>query len=190
MRSSTSQPRTAKPEEILQATVDAFRDGDRQAFKALYDRFEQPIYRFCRHMMVDEAVARDAFQETFIRMYENRQSLRTNNVQSWLFSIARRVCLNLIRSRRKNHEAFDETFHGDSMSIEGDIFLKEHLEKAMGQLPVALREALILRDVEGYSYQQISEIAGIDLSLAKVRVYRARLHMRRMLTPVVQERGR
>jgi len=170
--------------------VDAFRDGDRDAFKSLYDRFEQPIYRFCRHMMNDEAAARDAFQETFIRMFENRQTLRTNNVQSWLFSIARRVCLNMIRSRRKQHESFDETFHGDALSFTGDVFLREHLEKAMTQLPVSLREALVLRDVEGHSYNEIAEIVGIDLSLAKVRVYRARLHMRRLLSPVVSERGR
>jgi RNA polymerase sigma-70 factor, ECF subfamily len=190
MRSSKTSIRRRNQEEILEVTVDAFREGDRDAFRMLYERFDQPIYRFCRHMMTDEVLARDAFQETFIRMYENRRTLRTYNVQSWLFSIARRVCLNHLRSRRRNHESFDETFHGDSVSLQSDVFLKEHLEKAMEQLPLALKEALILRDVEGHSYNEIAEIVGIDLSLAKVRVYRARLHMRRLLMPVVEERGR
>ena len=191
MRTSSTQKRVKVQDEILDATVDAFRDGDLDAFRTLYDRFEQPIYRFCRHMMIEEAPTRDAFQETFIRMFENRRTLRTYNIQSWLFSIARRVCLNHIRARRRSHESFDEAYHGDFDHVAGhDVFLREQLEKAMAQLPVSLREALILRDVEGHSYNEIAEIVGIDLSLAKVRVYRARLHMRRLLTTVVAERGR
>ena len=135
-------------------------------------------------------MAGDAFQETFIRMYQHHRDLRTSNIQSWLFAIARRVCLNLIRTRKRQNEVFNEDLHGGAETSVGDVFLKEHLEKAMSKLPVTLREALILRDVEGHSYQEIATICGIDLSLAKVRVFRARQHMRRILTPVVVERGR
>jgi RNA polymerase sigma-70 factor (ECF subfamily) len=50
-----------------------------------------------------------------------------------------------------------------------------------------LKEALLLREYEGYSYQEIAEILGIDLSLAKVRVHRARVQLRKILTPIVKE---
>ena len=190
MRNPVTHKREEVDQQILLHLVEAFRGGDRQAFRALYDRFEQPIYRFCRHMVSDEDLARDAFQETFIRMYENRTSLRTTNIQSWLYAIARRVCLNLLRSKRKGHEAFDEAFHGEAEEMKGDVFLREHLDAALAKLPITLKEALILRDVEGHSYKEIADIVGIDLSLAKVRVYRARLHMRRLLSAVVPERNK
>ncbi len=190
MRSKTPSATTKIAEEELPAIVAAFKEGDRAAFRRLYDHFERPIFRFCRHLTGDEAMAGDAFQETFIRMYEHHRELRTSNIQSWLFAIARRVCLNMIRARRRSLEAFDEDLHGAEPLSIGDVFLREHLERAMQQLPVTLREALILRDVEGHSYQEIAVICGIDLSLAKVRVFRARQHMRRILTPVLTERGR
>lgn len=190
MRNQPTSDRRSVDEDVLQRVVDAFKEGDRQAFRVLYDRFEHPIHRFCRHLVSDEALARDAFQETFIRMYEHRRDLRGENIQSWLFSIARRVCLNLLRSRRRTFEEFDEGQHELVEHVESDILLREHLDRALALLPVTLREALLLRDVEGHSYQEIAEIVGIDLSLAKVRVYRARLIMRKHLSPIVAERSK
>ncbi len=190
MRKPKTYKHSKVAHDLMQDVVEAFRAGDRQAFRVLYDHFEQPIYRFCRHMMSDDMLARDAFQETFIRMYENRTTLRTENIQSWLYSISRRVCLNMIRSRRSQHDPFDELYHGTEQQYAGDVFLREHLDNALAQLPLTLKEALILRDVEEHSYQEIAQIVGIDLSLAKVRVYRARLHMRRLLAGVVAERQR
>ncbi len=169
--------------------LEEFRGGSRDAFRLLYDRFEYPIYRFCKHLTGDEATARDAFQETFIKMYEHRCDLKTINIESWLFSIARRVCLNLIRMRRRQHEAFDERLHTNSASSESDDILRDHLSRALSMLPLSLREAIILRDIEGHSYADIADIVGIDLSLAKVRVFRARLILRRILSPIVTERS-
>lgn len=136
-------------------------------------------------MLNDEAAAKDAFQDTFIRFYEHRGELRGINVRSWLFVIARRTCLNFIRSRRKTHDTFDEGAHAWQEDAEADVALREEIERALQLLPVALREALLLREYEGHSYQEIAEICCIDLSLAKVRVHRARLTMRKLLAAVV-----
>lgn len=184
----SSNHRRALEGDLLSQVLAEFKGGSREAFRLLYDRFEYPIYRFCKHFTGDEATARDAFQETFIRMYEHRRELKTENIESWLFSIARRVSLNLIRQRRRTHEAFDELLHTNPTVPDPDHVLKDQLSKALSMLPVSLREAIILRDIEGHSYSDIALIVGIDLSLAKVRVYRARLMMRRILSPIVTER--
>jgi len=176
----------ALTDENIDAVVLAFRDGDRDAFRMLYDAYYARVYRFCLHMVVDEALAKDAFQETFIRMFEHRASLRGVNVRSWLFSIARRVCLNMIRAKRGGHESFDETYHGPRTTEERDVALRQQIDNALTQLPVALRESLVLREFEGYTYQEIADTVGIDLSLAKVRVYRARLMMRKILAPILE----
>ena len=187
MRGTTHHTAPTLNDEQLVALVIAFRDGDRGAFRALYDMFSTAVYRFCRHMIGDEAMAKDAFQETFIRMFEHRQELRGTNVRSWLFTISRRVCLTHLRSRRAAHISFDETFHAQGEHQQSDVLLKEQIERALDQLPVALRDALVLREYEGHSYLEIAAIVGIDLSLAKVRVYRARLMMRKLLATVAQQ---
>ncbi len=177
-------------DEQLSSLVTDFRNGSIDAFKKLYLRYENPIYRFCKHITGDDSFARDAFQETFIRMFEHRTELRSDNIQSWLFTIARRVCLNILRTRRAHHEQFDEKVHDHDEPMHTDVLLREHLHNAIQQLAEPLRSALILRDIEGYTYQEIADIVGIDLSLAKVRVYRARLHLRKILLPIVTERQR
>lgn len=171
--------------EMLTATVVAFRAGDRDAFRFLYDTYSGSVYRFCRHMLGDESSAKDAFQDTFIRFYEHRSELKGDNVRSWLFVIARRTCLNVIRSRRTLHETFDEGAHAWRQDAESDVALRDQIEIAMRALPVALREALILREYEGHSYQEIADICAVDVSLAKVRVHRARLTMRKLLSAIV-----
>lgn len=177
-----------RSDQDIAALAMAFRSGDRLAFDALYGLFHAKVFRFCRRMMGDEILAKDAFQETFIRMFEHRMDLRGDNVRSWLFSIARRVCLNQLRSRRIDHDAFDEGLHGGPHhQAESDVLLREQIERALLRLPLPLREALVLREYEGHSYQEIADIVGIDLSLAKVRVYRARLMMRRYLSAVVTQ---
>lgn len=187
MRGTTNHNAPNIADEKLVAVVMAFRSGDRAAFRTLYDTFSTAVYRFCRHMIGDEAMAKDAFQETFIRMFEHRQELRGTNVRSWLFTISRRVCLNQLRARRASHVSFDETFHAQGDFVQSDVLLKEQIERALDQLPVALREALVLREYEGHSYLEIAAIVGIDLSLAKVRVYRARLMMRKLLASVAPQ---
>ncbi|NQW30152.1 MAG: sigma-70 family RNA polymerase sigma factor [Ignavibacteria bacterium] len=137
-------------------------------------------------MLGNEENAADAFQETFIRVYEHRQTLNTNNIRSWVFTISRRVCLNHIRAQRSKHESFDELMHAAPEFQQTDVFLQQGIEKSIAQLPVALREALLLRDIEGHSYSEIASIVGIDLSLAKVRVFRARMILRKLLSPLVQ----
>lgn len=170
--------------------VHAFRSGDRLAFTYWYNQYERSVYRFCRHMLADDTLARDAFQESFIRFFEHRRELNTDNVKSWLFTIVRRTCLNMLRSQHRTLEEFNERYHSVNIEPTGDVFLREHIDRALQQLPLALRESIVLRDVEGYSYQEIATIVGIDLSLAKVRVYRARLHMRKLLMPIVMEQSR
>lgn len=185
MRGRTNHNGRPIPPEEMSTVVAAFRDGDRNAFRCFYDLYEGAVYRFCRHMLNDEAAAKDAFQDTFIRFYEHRKELRGVNVRSWLFVIARRTCLNAIRSQRKTHDTFDEGAHAWKEEAEGDVALRAEIDRAMLCLPVALREALLLREYEGHSYQEIAEICSIDLSLAKVRVHRARLTMRKLLAAVV-----
>ncbi len=179
------KPNNAEEEELERA-AEAMRNGSAEAFHLLYKAYHQKVYRFCLRILGDEAAAKDAFQETFIKVYENKSSFRGENFGAWLFTIARRTCLNLLRSR-KEHEEFDEVFHGATPTHQTDYGMKSYIEKSIQMLPVALREALVLREYEEMSYQEIAGILGIDLSLAKVRVFRARERLRKLLKPLMKE---
>jgi RNA polymerase sigma-70 factor, ECF subfamily len=170
----------------LKEVMEDLRRGSAEAFKILYRKYNRKVYRFCLRMMGDEMLADDAFQETFIKVYEKRRQFRSMNFQAWLFSIARRTCLNLMRAR-KEYESFDEFYFEPPDEKQRDIGMRDFIEDALKMLPVPLREALILREYEDCTYQDIADILGIQLSLAKVRVHRAREILRKLLAPIKQE---
>ena len=173
-------------DEVLRAAK-LFCNNDPDAFQWLHKRFSKSIYRFCLKMLSDEDLAKDAYQETFIKAYEHRMDFRGDNFPAWIFTIARRVCLNVIRSRRHD-DVFDEILHSEGESSDEDVYLRMHIQKAIDSLSPEFKEALVLREYEGLSYEQIAVVLHIELSLAKVRVHRARLIVRKLLMPVMQER--
>ncbi|GAB1430565.1 sigma-70 family RNA polymerase sigma factor [Ignavibacteria bacterium] len=178
-------PRKLTDKEIDEAVI-ALKNGIVEAFQILYRHYGQSVYRFCLRMIGDKSAAQDALQETFIRVFEHSADLRGKNFAAWTFSIARRVCLNSIRDN-KRHDSFDEDSFIAPKENERDIAMQHYIGKALLSLPVQLREALILREYEGYSYQEIADIIGVDISLVKVRVHRARCALRKILAPIACE---
>jgi len=170
----------------LNQAFEDLRKGSAEAFHLLYEAYQQRIYRFCLRILGDKDAAADAFQETFIKVFEHRRDFRGSNFTSWIYTIARHTCLNVIRAR-KDHEEINEEFHHPVDAEESDPAMKKYIADAVAKLPVAMREALVLREYEDCSYNEIADILGIDFSLAKVRVHRARLILRKLLKPLVKE---
>lgn len=172
-------------EQIKQATEE-FRLGSAEAFHILYTHYSQRVYRFCLRMLGNKDKAEDAFQETFIKVFENAKMFRSDNFGAWLFTIARHICLNMIRLE-KPHQEVDDNSIKLSYVERDDIGLKDFVQSAIMHLPVSLREALLLREYEDYPYEEIAQILGISVSLAKVRVHRARLLLKKLLEPIAKE---
>ncbi len=172
--------------EKLKEAGEELRKGSAEAFHILYETYNKRVYRFCLRLCGEEQIAQDAFQETFIKVYENRKSFRGKNFAAWLFTIARHTCLNMLRSK-KDFETFDEFYHSSLKSNVPDVGMTDFIKYSISKLPISLREALLLREYEECSYQEIADILGIELSLAKVRVHRARIILRKLLKPLVKE---
>jgi RNA polymerase sigma-70 factor (ECF subfamily) len=173
-------------DKTIQKAISELKKGSAQAFHILYQKYQQPIYRFCLRMMNNKEAAEDAFQETFIRVYESSSTFNGTNFSAWLYTVARNTCLNIMRTRKDKVE-FDEDYLSPESDKESDFSLRNYIDSAIAKLPVNLREALLLREYEECSYQEIADILGIELSLAKVRVHRARLILKEMLQPLVKE---
>jgi len=164
-----------------------FLAGSNEAYRTLYDAYERPLYIYCCRLLGSEEEAKDLFQEIWTRMYRMRgEQIQVRRFSGLLFTIARNYCLNAIRDSKvltmtpldemsEDSESFFRTRDIESSD------LRELLQRAMAQLPLQQREAFILREYVGYSYDEVAEIMGTNAANVRARAHRARERLRKMI---------
>jgi RNA polymerase sigma factor (sigma-70 family) len=161
--------------------------GEHEAFAVLFERYKASIYRFCVYMLNDAASADDIYQEVFINFYRAcREGKEMTNVRGYLMTAARTRCLNALKSSRRLTSIEDH----DDNSYEPDETLTdtvEHLREALQRIPSQYREAFLLFELEGYSYQEIGEQLDITHDVIKNRIYRAKQALQKILRPLLRE---
>lgn len=189
-----------QPVDLL---VEAFRKGKPGAFEAIVRAHQDRVYSFCARMLSDREDALDAAQEVFLSAWRNLSRFRGEAALStWLLRIAANRCLNRIRRRKSVSEreapwpestgedgegiifqpAGGENDHPDRLAETGEM--REILTEALSQLDPGSRWMVLLSDVEGFSYEEIAALAEVPLGTVKSRLHRARMAMRRLLSPV------
>jgi RNA polymerase sigma-70 factor, ECF subfamily len=158
--------------------VRAAQDGDLDAFEALVRRHQPAVYRVALRMLGSEADAQDATQETFVRAWRGLPRFRHDSVlTTWLYRIVTRRCLNLIAARRPT-EALNDTQPDPRLDPGHAAEQRARLQavtRAIAQLPAEQRAALILREFEGVSYDQMADALNTSVPAVKGRLHRARL---------------
>jgi len=155
--------------------LERWRDGDTDAFAALIQRFEEPLLRHVRVLLGPRGSCEDVVQETFLRLAKKPPAPHPDANQdpsaghgalaAWLHRVARNLCTDEMRStsRREQREqavAPDEAVSGGQSSVDG-ADTKAAVRRGMDQLPSDQREVLVLRLLDGHSYQEIAEITGL-----------------------------
>jgi RNA polymerase sigma-70 factor, ECF subfamily len=154
-----------------------------QAFKLLYERHASRVFAYCSRILGNRDAAKDAFQETFIRLYQKAvQNLGPLRVAPYLYAIAHNVCITSIRSRKHNVPIDEYTLHDEDRSLE-HTERGELVRLAIELLPMDYREPLILHEYNDVSYADIAEIIGIPVSTVKIRIFRAKEKLRAILAP-------
>ncbi|MCF8303221.1 MAG: RNA polymerase sigma factor [Bacteroidales bacterium] len=138
------------------------------------------VYRFVLKNIKDEDRARDIVQEAFVRMWEKAETISAEKSRSYLFTTAYHTMIDTIR-REKKQTDFESVNEGEYSTDNEFSDLKEVLNEAVGKLPEIQRSVLLLRDYEGYSYQEIGEITGLNESQVKVYIYRARVFIKKYI---------
>ncbi|MFP4369803.1 MAG: RNA polymerase sigma factor [Candidatus Kapaibacterium sp.] len=158
-----------------------------EAFAELYTRHSPRIYAYCRRFLNDRAEAQDVFQDTFIKFYKSADKSREmTNVSAYILRIARNLCVNALK-KDKNKVTYEDYMGGvDDDSHEKDELLKL-IRRSLELLPDDYREAFIMREYQGLSYNEIAVETGISLSAVKVRIYRARQKIREVLQPYLED---
>jgi RNA polymerase sigma-70 factor (ECF subfamily) len=161
--------------------------GEEHAFMRLYDRYRGRLFTYCCRMIGDRERARDALQEALLKAYQNADKYQEGtNAAAWLFRLTRNVCIDMLRTR-KDHESVEE-MQLPSQEYQSDILLQEALTNEIERLPEIYREAVILRDVQGHSYEEIATITGTAVSTVKFRIFKARDTLRQRLTTYLTDR--
>lgn len=161
-----------------------------EAFRTLYERYKVRIYSYCLHILASRDDADDAFQECWVNVHDRARSgsARVDNVRSYLFRSARNACLMHLRKIRSNvtTEPVVEMPHlGYDPSR--DLELQDLIQLGLSFLEPAAREAFILHDAEGFSYEEMAQLLGESVDTLRNRVWRARQQLRTILTPYIGE---
>jgi RNA polymerase sigma-70 factor (ECF subfamily) len=157
-----------------------------KAFAELYNRHSSRIYAYCRRFLGNKEDAQDVFQETFMRFLDSTKHERVmTNVPAFMLKIARNLCVN-IKRRDKNPVSFEEYMVQDDTSDNNNELLKL-IKMALEILPDEYKDIFVLREYDGLSYQDISDITELPLSTVKIRIYRAKQKIREILEPYLKE---
>ncbi len=161
--------------------------NDVAAFRELYRRYHKRIFAYCVRIVGQEEGARDAFQNVFTAVYEQRQQFEPGEFSRWLFSIAKRqaqrVYTRTVADRvpaEVEELAIESMIDEDAVDSE-DLQMASYVRRAVNELPSEFRDVIMLRYFEDLSYEDIATQLNISLSLAKVRVNRAKARLQSLL---------
>ena len=168
------------------------RYGDEGAFEAIYDRFEEMVYRLALRMSGDPEEAADCAQEVFLRVHRHLRSFRgQSSLKTWVFRIAINCCRSRLkrRSRKRRvfvsvHEERIDSFEDgrrdpEERALERDM--ARRLERLLVQVKPHYREAVVLRDLQGLSYREIATVLRVRVGTVRSRIARGREQLRRLL---------
>ena len=193
-------PVHSDPDALLMLRV---KRGDRVAFTELVEKYKQPVMNLVYRTLHDEAEAEDLAQVVFLQVYKSAKRYESRaKFSTWLFTIARNLCLNEIRRRSRHpadsleeahaeHEDQPRQQYEDKSSVappekllHGELAQK--IEEALAGLPENQRTAILLCRQEELSYEEIAEILGCSLSATKSLIHRGRETLKEKLKPYLQ----
>jgi len=183
--------------------------GREMAFRELLARYERPVFSLVFRMVRDRTLAEDLAQEAFIRAFNAIGTFKPKfKFSSWIFKIANNHAIDHLRKRKLDTVSMDGSPHARSPDEEAqtrivvesreeapDRYVESRelgaqIEEAIGKLRPEYRTAVLLRHVEGYTYEEIAEIMELPLGTVKTYLHRARGELRTLLEHVDETGGR
>jgi RNA polymerase sigma-70 factor (ECF subfamily) len=158
----------------------AARGGDLWAFEEVIRRHRRAVYRVALRMLGNPADAEDAAQDVFLQAWRALPGYRgESSASTWLYRIVANRCLNVLRARREEEpldEGQEALASGTAALAQGRLEL-EALKQAIRGLGPEQRAPLVLRELEGLSYEEIAAVLDLTLAAVKGRIHRARVEL-------------
>jgi RNA polymerase sigma-70 factor (ECF subfamily) len=187
--------------DIDQQLVERVQRGDKAAFDLLVAKYQRKIFRLLSRLIRDQAEVEDIAQEAFIKAYRALPNFRGDSAfYTWLYRIAINTAKNHLVSQGRRApttteadieeaETFDDGDHLRDLNTPESMLLTkqvgEAVNRAIDQLPEDLRTAIVLREIEGLSYEEIAESMSCPIGTVRSRIFRAREAIAQELKPVL-----
>ncbi len=185
-----------------------YQKGEDPAFFILYERYKSSVYSYCAKVLLSaglsEELVEDTFQEVFLRVSQYRHTFVSGEFRAWIFTVTRNTCLSSKKRGLRNNLSSgspidpdtvtdDEALTGQTNVRRSDDPLEILTQKeqtdlllaAIAELPETYREALLLSEYEGLTYEEIGNLTGTSLSTIRIRVFRAKKRLRKVLSPIM-----
>jgi RNA polymerase sigma-70 factor, ECF subfamily len=185
---------TSTPEKTL---IRAAQRGDLEAFNLLVLRYQNLLFGIALRLLNDEDTAADAVQEALISAFRRCDTFRGDSLKSWLARVVVNACYDEMRKKRRQNTMPLEQFNSEGDEIETSYWLVDPqadpevqyesselesvIQSSLNKLPPIYRLILVLVDVEGLSYEEAANAAGVPVGTVKSRLARARLQMQKSL---------
>jgi RNA polymerase sigma-70 factor, ECF subfamily len=175
--------------------ITLFQGGEQAVFRTLVERYQERIRNLIYAVLNDPAVIDDLAQEVFIKAYEALPQFRFDSAfYTWLYRIAVNRCRDEIRRRRVRRwlslhpllERQDRELTQRTTAHMEDTETRELIDRALSRLPEKFRLPVVLKDVEGLSYDEIAEVTQSEIGTVKSRLFRGRAMLRHWLQPLVE----
>ncbi len=185
-----------------------YQQGDDGAFFTIYERYKTSIYAYCAQVLFSVGLSReiveDTFQDVFLRLVQYRDTFTGGDFRPWIFTVTRHSCLSVKRRAFRQRATIENIGDGvnfedgvssevrEAFSESDDPLERMSLEEqtglllaAIARLPEEYREALLLSEYEGMTYGEIGRMLGTSLSTIRIRIFRAKARLRKMLLPIL-----
>lgn len=192
---------TTNERECDQLLVERVKTGDRQAFDLLVNKYQRRLMRLVSRLVHDNAEAEDVVQETFIKAYRALRHFRGESAfYTWLYRIGVNTAKNFLvtQGRRaptsteldvEKAEDFDDANNLREVNTPESVLASKQIaltvNAAMDALPLELRTAITLREIDGLSYEEISEVMACPIGTVRSRIFRAREVIADKLRPLL-----
>ncbi|MGL4800128.1 MAG: RNA polymerase sigma factor [Cellulosilyticaceae bacterium] len=184
-------------EQIEKMLIEQAQKGSVEAFEKLIIHHEKTIYAICLRMLCHEQEAYDAAQEVCVKIWRQIKHFEGNaKFTTWLYRIATNQCLDMLRKQKRKDEVSlyqENKEKGEVHLLEQEdtkASVEDHMERlamqdvmslALGELKEEYREILVLRDMEGYAYEEIARVLKLNNGTVKSRLSRARMALKKIL---------
>lgn len=195
-----SRPSPRKPLDPEESRlIQRVKDGETESFETLIEKYQPRIFATARKYARRESEIEDIVQEVFIKAFQKLHTFRAEApFEHWLMRLAVRTCYDFLRSHQKNKEShFSEITDEDSSFLDRYVSdpnpssddanaARALIHKVLEQLSPPARMVITLQEIEGKSVKEIAALTGWSVSLVKVRAFRARKEMRKLLEKIDQ----
>ncbi len=183
-----------KSDEVL---ITLFQNGERQVYKLLVDRYQERIRNLIFSIFHESGIVDDLAQEVFIKAYESLQTFRLDSsFYTWIYRIAVNKSRDEMRRRKiRRFLSFQTLVDEANKELVSKLSVppenrdaNEIVALGLQALPEKFRAAIILKDIEGLSYEEMAEVLQCELGTVKSRLSRARTMLRKVLQPILEEK--